>query len=334
MSITMPVDEEWNQIPGSLAESLYFDHVMLAVGVALEAGEKIRRYCETVGCATSALESNIGSHNDLGIVLKGSVDDFCTRVDIENEELIIAGIQQRFPEHYIIGEESVGSTGEIPPLTNNPTWVIDPIDGTTNFVSGLPFCCVSIAFCVNKQPVMGVVLAPMLRELYIAVTGHGAFRNGKRLLNRHVDSSPTASVSPSEGSRTPDNAAPITRLREAVVCFEFGYVREAADVEKIVAAVSRLMIHGCRTSRQLGSGALDLCYVACGRLDAVYAGIAGEGWKPWDYAAGCVLVRETGAVIETLSGDEPFDIFSQTVLCTTSSQLSSELRSVILNRSG
>lgn len=249
--------------------------------------------------------------HDLGIETKGQPEDFCTKIDVENERLVMAGIESKFPDHKIIGEETVG-TGVIPPLTNDPTWIIDPIDGTTNFAAGLPLTCVSVGFCVDQKPVMGVAYAPMTNELYLAVKGHGAYRNGVKLSQRSHKS-----------------------LTESVVCFELGYVRDAHKISAMLAGVQRIMEHGCRTTRQLGSGVLDLCYTASGRLDVVYAGISGEGWKPWDYCAGVLISQEAGCCVETLdpaSAGTDFDLYSSSVICAVSKDLAHELRQVVIGK--
>lgn len=204
------------------------------------------KYCDEMGTEAAL-------YHDLGISEKTKPEDFFTKVDVENEDLVMQGIQNNFPAHKIIGEETVG-TGGIPPLTQEPTWIVDPIDGTSNFASGLPLTCVSIGYCVQGVPVMGVVYAPMTDELYVAAKGHGCFRNGVRIAPRRPK-----------------------KLVDSIVCFEFGYSRKPEQVETMVRAVHRIMNHGCRSTRHLGSGVLDLCYVATGRLDAVYAGVAGEG---------------------------------------------------------
>ena len=136
---------------------------------------------------------------------------------------------------------------------------IDPIDGTTNFASGLPLTCVSIGLCATDgTPVMGVVYAPLTQELFLAVKGYGAYRNGVPLLN----------ASPRR----------ITTVQQAIICAEFGYPRDRRSISLMTGAVERILRNGCRAIRQLGSGVLDLCYVATGRIDAVYAGMATEGW--------------------------------------------------------
>jgi fructose-1,6-bisphosphatase/inositol monophosphatase family enzyme len=269
---------------------------------------------------------------DLGIETKSSSPDFCTNVDIKNEKLIIDGIRTKFPKHDIIGEESVG-TGTIPPLNKLiPTWIIDPIDGTTNFSSGLhSLTCVSIGHCINGQPVLGVIYAPYTNELYVAVKGYGSYRNGKRIYQN-----------PNTSTKT---------LKDAIICNEMGYTRDNEELDILLNAQKQIMLHGrCKGFRQLGSGCLDLCYVASGRLDVCYAGLCTEGWKPWDYCAGLIIVKEAGCYMESIDiektktkqssseskiddDNESFDIYGKSVICAVSKDLLDELRSVILTSS-
>lgn len=290
-------------VPQALLVSPLGEELRVAVDLALRAGRAMYRYCDDKGTAAEAT-------HDLGVATKGQAEDFCTKVDVENEQLVTDGIRKRFPTHRVIGEETTG-TGPIPVLTEAPTWIIDPIDGTTNFSAGLPLTCVSIGLCLDKKPALGVVYAPMTDELYLAVTGHGAYRNGVRI-----------SCARNEKS-----------LLESVVCFEFGYARDTAAVAKMVGVVQRILEHGCRTTRSLGSGVLDLCFVAAGRIDVVYAGVAGEGWKPWDYCAGCVVVKEAGGVMEAVAGQkegDDFDIYSTSVICAVGQSLVQEVRQMIV----
>ena len=283
-------------IPGELLASPYSRELRLAAKLALEAGRNMYKYCDDKGTEAEL---------DLTLNFKGQPEDFCTEIDIANEALVMKGIQKEFPEHEIIGEETVGQ-GSIPKLTSKPTWIIDPVDGTTNFASGLPLTCVSIGYCVNQEPTVGVVYAPMTDELYLGVKGHGAFRNRKRIVPQSADK----------------------KLVDSVVCFEFGYVRDKGAVAKLVKVVQKILEHGCRTTRCLGSGVLDLLYVATGRIDVVYAGIAGEGWKPWDYCAGAVIVKEANCCLEAIEGD--FDIYSDTIICGVGPTVVKEVRGIIL----
>ena len=203
-----------------------------------------------------------------------------------------------------------------------------PTDGTTNFAAGLPLSCVSIGFCLRGQPHMGVVYAPATRELYVAVRGKGAYRNGVRLLG------------------CADHKA-TTTLANAVVCFEFGYARGDAEADAMAGAVRRLLRHGLRTTRTLGSGVLDLCYVAGGRMDVVYTGVADEGWKPWDYCAGLMVAMEAGCTMSHLSGrDEQdlddqgelrcgydFNLYSKSMICGVNRELVEQCRKVVMDKS-
>ena len=271
-------------------------------------------YCDAKGTEEE-------STYDLGISTKTAEEDFCTQIDIQNEKLVMDGIQQMYPNHLIIGEETTG-TGDIPSIDeNNPTWIIDPIDGTTNFASGIGLTCVSIGYCDNESrrnpevPVMGVIYAPVTNELYMAVTGYGAYRNGIRIVNTNKDDSKTTKS-----------------LSKAIVCCEFGYPRDEQSIRKMTNAVENILKNGCRAIRQLGSGCLDLCYVATGRLDVVYAGVATEGWKPWDYAAGYVIVTESGCVMESIEEQSPgdnFDLYSKSIICAINQELLEDCRKVI-----
>ena len=271
-------------IPAELSDCPFSRQLELAVELALQAGQNMVHHIEHKGTSAQKSES------DLGINTKSNDADFATYVDMNNEKLITEGIATKFPTHKMIGEEAVG-TGTIPPLTKEPTWICDPVDGTTNFAHGMPLTCVSLAYCENGEPVLGVAYAPATHELYIGIKGHGAFRNGQRI----------QSLAEGQGKI----------LSNAVVCYEYGYARSEASVDKMVGAVKRVLNHGCRSTRSTGCGVLDLCYVATGRFDVVYTGIAEEGWKPWDYSAAMVIAEEAGCTMRSLIGNPGSDIFDE-----------------------
>lgn len=294
------------------------EEVVLAVRLALEAGKNMTQHYDSKGTA----DENI---DDLDISTKQNDADFATAIDLKNEDFISSEIKKHFPSHEIIGEEDTG-TGALPTLTESPTWIIDPIDGTTNFASGLPLSCVSIGLCLRGQPYMGVVYAPMTDELYVAVRGNGSYRNGVRLLE-------------CSGEKA------TKRLSNSVVCFEFGYARTEEGVDNMVNAVRRLLKHGVRTTRTLGSGVLDICYVACGRMDVVYTGMAEEGWKPWDYCAGLVVAMEAGCTMTHLKkqdeADEDgetgnlragyaFNMYSKSMICGVNQKVVEQCTKVVL----
>ena len=278
--------------------------------------------------------ANENASYDLDVSTKSNSADLATAIDVFNEDYIVREISSRFPSHRIIGEESTGS-GTVSPVDDpdgERTWIIDPIDGTANFASGLPLCCVSVGMCVMGKPHMGVVYAPATDELYVAVRGRGAYRNGARLRG-------------GAGGGAATTTAAARDLSDSVVGFEFGYTRSGEGVDLVAGAVTRLLRHGVRATRSLGSGVLDLCYVASGRLDAVYAGVADEGWRPWDYCAGIVIANEAGcttthlvprcaddvdpATGETRRGYE-FNLLSRSVICGVSAELVEQTRRVVL----
>lgn len=305
-------------IPNELIDGPYSTQLKVAVDLALKAGSNMISHLETKGT-----ESGRDSEDKLGISTKKNDADFCTKIDLLNEKIITEGIQDAFPQHEVIGEESTG-TDEVEPLTIKPTWIVDPIDGTTNFASGCPLTCVSIGFCDGGRPVMGVVFSPVTKEVYIAIKDKGAYRNGQRIHTKNSENSQKS-------------------LGNAVVCFEFGYARSEEGIDNMVNGVRRILNHGCRTTRSYGSGVLDLCYVATGRIDVVYTGLAEEGWKPWDYCAAMVVAKEAGCTICSLKGESnfdqagkvvegsEFDIYSKSMICGVNDVVTEQCRKIVLD---
>ncbi|MGW1077473.1 inositol monophosphatase family protein [Streptomyces sp. NPDC002537] len=208
-----------------------------------------------------------GRPADLGVAAtKSSPIDVVTEMDIAAEKLITGFLAERRPDDGVLGEEGASSAG-----TSGVRWVVDPVDGTVNYLYGLPSWAVSIAAELDGEAVVGVVTAPMRGETYRAVRGEGAFMGDRRLRVR-----------------------PAPSLDQALVGTGFGYLtaRRAAQAE-----VVRALLPEVRDIRRGGSAAIDLCDVACGRLDGYYE----RGLNPWDYAAGALIAREAGA----LTGGRP-----------------------------
>ena len=243
--------------------------------------------------------------NLMGIQTKFNSIDFATETDRECEKIIFDKLKKIFPNHKLIGEESTAAHGGGIELTNEPTWVVDPIDGTTNFVHSFGFTCTSIAFVVNKIPIIGIVYCPFTDELFIAVKGKGSYCNGVTL----------------ESSK-------IRSLNEALVLTEFGYSRDISDIDKWFHCAKNVLKTNCHALRAMGSGVLDLCYIAAGRLDAVYAGVSGEGWKIWDYSAGILIIEEAGGTMVGVDGKN-FDLLGKSVLATGTKELAEELVEVL-----
>eukprot|EP00904_Undaria_pinnatifida_P007482 jgi/Undpi1/3864/HiC_scaffold_16.g07232.m1 len=278
------------RVPDELTkcETALRDRLELATTVALQAG------------AAMKLVINMKNKN---VIHKGVID-LVTETDKANEKLIFDAMRKSFPGDELIGEESSADAGAIAALTDAPTWIVDPVDGTTNFVHGFPMTCVSIGFGRGKKMEVGVVYDPCADELYQTVRGFGSFVNGVRT-----------------------SSSGCTDLGSAIVITEYGYQRDPAAVRTMMEATEKVLRQS-RGIRQVGSGCLDLCWVGCGRVDALYSGVAGEGWYPWDYAAGWLFIEEAGGVVTQVDGS-PFHVFSKSVLCAASRELGDELVSTI-----
>lgn len=199
---------------------------------------------------------------------KGS-NDFVTNVDREAEQMIIEIIRKSYPKHTIISEEC----GELLGEEHDMQWVIDPLDGTTNFVKRLPHFAVSIAFRIKGRTEVAVVYDPMRNELFSAVRGQGAQLNGYRLRGATA--------------RDLDGAVLATG-------FPFKAKQHATSYMNILGK----MFTECADFRRTGSAALDLAYVAAARVDGYFE----IGLKPWDFAAGELIAREAGALVCDFTG--------------------------------
>ncbi|MCF3181194.1 inositol monophosphatase [Streptomyces polychromogenes] len=215
-----------------------------------------------------------GRPADLAVAAtKSSPIDVVTEMDLAAEKLITGILAERRPGDGLLGEEGADVVG-----TSGVRWVVDPLDGTVNYLYGLPAWGVSIAAEYRGETVVGVVAAPMRGETYHAVLGGGAWSGSARLSCRA--------------------AAP---LDQALVATGFGYLKSRREHQ---ADVARRIIPVVRDVRRGGSAALDLCDVAAGRLDGYYE----RGLNPWDFAAGELIAREAGALTggrpgEPLSGE-------------------------------
>jgi inositol-phosphate phosphatase/L-galactose 1-phosphate phosphatase len=225
-------------------------------------------------------------------ITKINFTDLVTETDHLCEETMKAIVKERFPDHRFIGEEEAsGAAKGAPTLTDDPTWITDPIDGTTNFVHSFPFTCVSIGLAINKRVVVGVVNNPILNEMFMAIRGGGAFLNGKPI---HVSSRES--------------------LNQALIGTEIGTARDPETLDAMFSRIRYLSSH-CRGIRCSGSCALNLCSVAMGRIDAFYEiGFGGC----WDVAAGSLIVEEAGGLVLDPSGEE-FGLMRRRVLAGTPS---------------
>ncbi|MEU6281789.1 inositol monophosphatase family protein [Streptomyces sp. NPDC047028] len=238
----------------------YADLLGLAQEAARRAGELLRD----------------GRPADLAVAhTKSSPIDVVTEMDIAAEKLITDLISGRRPDDGFLGEEGASAAG-----TSGVRWVIDPLDGTVNYLYGLPTWAVSIAAEQDGETVVGVVAAPMRGETYHAVRGGGAWATGAW-----------------EGERAL-SCRTATPLTHALVSTGFNYV---AEVRAHQAEVAARLVPLVRDIRRGGSAAIDLCDVACGRLDGYYE----RGLHPWDLAAGDLIAREAGALTGGRPGERP-----------------------------
>lgn len=203
--------------------------------------------------------------------LKGP-SDFVTDADLASQEAIRQLITGRFPDHQFVGEESGAATVVVDP--DRPCWIVDPLDGTTNYLHDFPSFAVSVAVAQGKRLLAGAIYDPMRGEMFWAATGQGAWRGEERMQVSHAQA-----------------------LSEALVAISLpaSVLTESPDLRDFI----RVAPH-CQAVRRIGSAALNLAYVACGRLDAYWA----REIHAWDIAAGALLVAEAGGVVTDAAGAE------------------------------
>lgn len=195
---------------------------------------------------------------------------YVTEADTRAEEFIIESISKEFPDHSILAEES-GTREKDSPYK----WIIDPLDGTTNFVHGLPFFCVSIA-CEHKgEIIIGAVYNPVINELFFAEQNKGAYLNGKSI---RISNTPI--------------------LSSSLLATGFYYYKG----KRLTEAINKFSVlkQKCTGVRRYGSAAIDLSYTACGRFDGYWE----RDLSPWDVAAGYLIVKEAGGIISNYNGKE------------------------------
>jgi myo-inositol-1(or 4)-monophosphatase len=203
------------------------------------------------------------------IQYKGEIN-LVTEADKMSEDLIIAAISQKFPDHGILSEESPAITG-----AGKLRWIIDPLDGTTNYAHGYPVFCVSIALENEGTIVLGVIYDPMREEMFVAVRGGGLYLNEKKL---HVSD--------------------VSDLSRSMLVTGFPYdIRESKDNNLNFFNAMAIKVQAIRRA---GSAALDLAYLAAGRFDGFWE----LKLNPWDTAAGCLMVEEAGGVVSDIAGSK------------------------------
>jgi len=210
---------------------------------------------------------------------KGRID-LVTEADLQSEAVIIDTLTKAFPDHAILAEESGSRIGK------HGRWIIDPLDGTTNFAHNLPHFCVSIAFAAKEHICAGFILAPLLGEFFMGVEGRGAHLNGE-----------------------PISVSTTTLLADSLLVTGFPHDHHSR-LDPMIKRFDRCM-QATQGVRRLGSAALDLCYVACGRFEGFWE----ERLQPWDTAAGFLIATEAGARTTRFSGT-PYTIDSNEIVST------------------
>ena len=213
---------------------------------------------------------------------KGRVN-LVTEADLASEALIVGRIRNAFPHHQILAEEGGATAGDV-----SVKWVIDPLDGTTNFAHGYPAYCVSMGLEEEGRIVVGVVFDPVRDECFTATLGEGARLNGN-----------------------PIEVSDEGNLEDGLLCTGFSY--EAEEIEQNLRHFNYMMRHA-RSVRRDGSAALDLCYVACGRFDGFWE----LSLHPWDVAAGALVVTEAGGRVTRFDGSSA-TIYDRECLATNRS---------------
>ena len=229
----------------------------------------------------NSLVRNLNKLNKLKVELKGR-NDFVSDADFAAERAVIETIYRHYPDHAIQAEES-GMSGE-----SDHVWIIDPLDGTTNYLHGFPVFCVSVGLQVKGRIEHGVVYDPLRQELFTASRGQGAHLDGRRI-----------------------RVSGLNDLSKALIGTGFPYRASNEDVNPYMRMLVNAMAHTSGVRRP-GAAALDLCYVAAGRLDAFWE----TGLMPWDLAAGTLIIQEAGGIVSALDGSENY-LDTGHILCGT-----------------
>jgi myo-inositol-1(or 4)-monophosphatase len=208
-------------------------------------------------------------------------NNLVTYVDKESERRFVEGLKLILPEAGFVAEEGSGEKNE-----NGLNWVIDPLDGTTNFVHGVKVWCTSIGLCQGNNPISGVIFDPNTNEMYSAWTGGGAWLNGHRL-----------------------KTSGISDLQASLLATGFPYDDFGREEQYI--KLFRDFMRNTRGMRRLGSAALDMAWTAAGRFEAFYE----YGLNPWDVAAGTVIVREAGGRVTEFNGNNN-PVFGNDMICS------------------
>jgi len=230
----------------------------------------------------------------LSHINKKGPNDLVTDADVESQSRIIEVIRTKYPDHCILAEESGYHQEE----SASCQWIIDPLDGTTNFAHEIPIFCISIAFAEADETQVGIILNPISGELFSAVKNQGATLNGRRIA-----------------------VSTQSEISESLLVTGFPYDFQA-NLQSVIHRFQQCLL-AARGIRRLGSAAMDLCYVACGRFEAFWE----ENLNPWDTAAGALIVEEAGGRVSDFA-DKPYKLNKNEILASNK-QIHSEIISLL-----
>ena len=232
-------------------------------------------------------------------VRKKGPADLVTQADLASQEVVRRTVLEAFPDHCLLGEETEPISSQAPRAADRAEyrWIVDPLDGTTNYVHGVPHYCVSLALERNGRLLVGAVYDPTLDECFTAVEGQGAWLNGR-----------------------PIHTSEVAALSEALAAVGFA-PNTQPDAHDVLVFLD--MLPRCQGIRRTGSAALNLCYVATGRFDLYWS----YSTRIWDVAAGVLIVREAGGCITSPEGRE-FSLEEASFLAAATPELHARLREV------
>ncbi len=236
-----------------------------------------------------------GYNREKALTDKISFADFATETDLLVEKTLIESIRQKYPKHEFIGEESTTEAKKVV-FTDNPVWIIDPIDGTTNFVHKLPHCSISIGFYVNQEAQIGIVYNPITDQLFSAIKGQGALLNGRGI--KHT------------GEKN---------LNKSQIITEFGSQRNSLELDAKVKNM-RALVEKSHSIRCLGGAALNGCFVAMGAADVYYE----YGVHIWDISACALICKEAGCYVSDPNGSK-LNLLNRAFLVTSTKELADQV---------
>ncbi|MBA7576636.1 Inositol-1-monophosphatase [subsurface metagenome] len=239
--------------------------------------------------------------------IKSTALDIVTKADVASENLILDNLRKKFPNHNILAEEEYSrNKNRSYTLANSSSgsfcWIIDPLDGTTNYSHGFPFYCVSIALTKNGKTILGVVYNPVMYEMFYAIVGRGAYLNKKRIRVSNIKS-----------------------LSQGLLVTGFPYIFKENPGDNFQNF--QKFSFTAQAIRRAGAAALDLCYVACSRFDGLWE----RELKPWDTSAGALILHEAGGKITDYKGNK-YNPFKHREILASNKHIHREMIAVIKSK--